>query len=589
MKTKFLIAASAATLVIAGVGVETAKRAEGASFLEPRLLAQSMCGGNGDAQRQSRAYFAKIGAAMAKEAAPSAANAAPHQFGAIAYQITTAVPLAQAHFNTGLGYMLNFNHGAAIASFKAAQAADPDCAMCYWGESIAYGPNINAPMSDESVAPAYAALKRAKAAKGASASERALIDALAARYAPAPVKDRAKLDAAFADAMAKVAAEYPDDDLVLAVSAEADMDTSPWDYWEADGRRPKGRTAHAMDLVETVLKRNANHPAAIHLYIHLTEATVDPWRAVTYADRLAKLSPGLGHLIHMPAHTYFRIGRYKQSLDLNVEASAADEAFLAANKAEPMYEYGYYVHNIHFVMTSAQMAGDGPTALVMAAKLDKKLPLQFASEVPFAQPIKVAPYYAMAQYADPAAILAAEDPGTEVPFVAAAWRYARGEAYARQGDAAKARAEAAAIGKLLAEEDFSPLLELRIPAHEILKIQQRTVEARAAAAAGDVDQAIKIMEEVVALQDALPYTEPAYWYYPARQTLAAFALRKGDTERAEQLFVEALAEAPNNARALYGLAESSRQAGDKAGAKYARALFRKAWMGDAKTLALNHL
>ncbi|MEQ1930380.1 MAG: hypothetical protein ABL957_07585 [Parvularculaceae bacterium] len=587
MKTKLLAAAGAAALVMGGVAIERAD--SGAPFIDPSLLAESMCGGAGGSQAKSRAFFARIGAAMAKEAAPIAQSGAPQKFGDIAYPVTTSAALAQAHFNAGLAYMLNFNHGAAIASFRAAQGADPDCAMCWWGESIAHGPNINAPMADEAVAPAYAALKKALGAKSASEKERMLIEALAKRYAPAPVKDRAKLDAGFADAMAKVAAQYPGDDLILALSAEADMDASPWDYWEADARTPKGRTAHAIGLIETVLKRNPNHPAAIHLYIHLTEATTDPFRAVPYADRLAGVAPGLGHLIHMPAHTYFRIGRYRQSLKLNVEASAADEAFLAANKAEPMYEYGYYVHNIHFVLTSAQMAGDAKTALAMAAKLDNKLPLQFASEVPFAQPIKVAPYYAMAQFADPAVILETEDPGVEVPFVAAAWRYARGEAYARLGEAGKAREEARAIGKLLAEEDFSPLLEINIPATDILRIQQLTIEARAAGAEGKRAEAVEIMEEVVAKQDALPYTEPAYWYYPARQTLAAMVLADGDAERAQQLFIEALAEAPNSGRALFGLAEANLKAGDKAGAKYARALLKRAWSGEAKLLSLASL
>jgi hypothetical protein len=586
MKAKLLAAASAAALVFGGVAIERGVRSEGTPFLEPRLLATSICGKPG--APQARATFSAIGAAMAHEET-SASAGAPRRYGAIGHGITTSAPLAQAHFDEGLAHMLNFNHGAAVVSFKAAQAADPACAMCYWGEAFALGPNINALMADEAVAPAYAALKKAQGAKGASGKERALVDALAKRYAPAPVKDRAPFDAAFADAMAKVAAQYPDDDFVLALAAEADMDTSPWDYWEADGRTPKGRTAHALQAIETVLKRNADHPAAIHLYIHLTEATMDPYRAVPYADRLAGLSPGLGHLIHMPSHTYFRIGRYRQALDLNVDAVEADEAFLAANKAEPMYEYGYFVHNIHFVMASAQMAGDGRTAIDMADMLNQKLPLAFAGEVPFAQPIKIAPYYAMAQFAAPEEILKAADPGMDVPFVAGAWHYARGAAFARLGKAAEARAEAKAIAKLAAEEDFSPLLELRIPAPEILKIQELTLLARAAAAEGDHAGALLLMEEVVARQDALPYTEPAYWYYPARQTLAAMALQSGDAERAKQGFIEALAEAPNNAWALYGLAEASRQSGDKGGAKYAKALFKKAWSGDAKTLNLAHL
>ena len=589
MKTKLLLAGSAAVLAFAGLAVAVRDDRGPAPFVNPALFAKSICGGGAaDAPLKRRAYFLRLGAAAAKDAKPAEASA-PARVGNIAYGVTTSAPLAQAHFDAGLAHMWNFNHGAAIASFRAAQAADPDCAMCYYAESLAYGPNINAPMADEAVAPAYAALKKAQKAKGASQKERALIEALGARYAPAPLKDRTKHDVAFAEAMDKVAAKYPDDDFVAALAAEANMDTQPWDYWQADGRTPKGRAGRTLSLLEAVLARNPNHPAAIHLYIHLTEATDDPYRAVPHADKLASLSPGLGHLIHMPSHTYYVIGRYLQSLDLNVEAVKADEAFLAANKAEPMYEFGYFVHNIHFVMMSALMAGDRETALAMSQKLDAKLPLQFAAEVPFAQPIKVAPYYVAAAFGEPEAVLKLADPGADLPFVAAAWRYARGEAYARLGKADEARAEAAAISRLAAEEDFSPLLEINIPALGVLDVMRLTLLARAAAAEGDFAGGIEAMEAAVAAQDSLAYTEPPYWYYPARQTLAAMALQSGDAERAAQLFVETLAEAPNSGWALYGLAETYRKTGDKAGEKYARALFRKAWSGEAKHMSLNAL
>lgn len=594
MKAKILIGAGAGALALAGVGVgvsSVADRAAPASFVNPLDFARSICGDAHEAQAQRRLYFARIGAAVAKETTPVAADgAAPPPIGAIAHKVATASPLAQAHFNRGLAFLYNFNHGAAIEAFKAAQAADPDCAMCYWAESFAFGPNINAPMADEAVAPAFAALKKAQShAAHASEKERALIAALAKRYAPAPVKDRAKLDAAFADAMDKVASAYPDDDFIAVLAAEANMDTQPWDYWEKDGRTAKGRAARTVSLIESVLARNPDHPAAIHLYIHITEATNDPYRAAPHADRLAALSPGLGHLIHMPSHTYYRIGRFKQSIDVNLEAVAADEAFLAANKAEPMYEFGYYVHNVHFVMMSALMAGDADNALAMAEKLDKKLPLAMAADVPFAQPIKVAPYYAWARFAAPDAVMALADPGDELPFVKAAWHYARGEALARRGDAAAARAEAAAISRISAEEDLSPLEEINIPATGILNVQRATLLARAAAAERDFAGAVEAMEAAVAAQDDLAYTEPPYWYYPARQTLAAMVLENGNPERAQQLFVEALAQAPNNGWALYGMAESFRRQGDKTGAKFAHALFKSAWTGDAKKLTLSEL
>jgi tetratricopeptide (TPR) repeat protein len=455
--------------------------------------------------------------------------------------------------------------------------------MCYWGEAFALGPNINLPMAPEANAPAYAASRSAFDRKaGASEKERALIDALQVRYAKKPPADRKAQDSAFADAMAIVAASFPDDPFIASTAAEANMDTQPWNYWETDGRTPKGRAGRTLALLEGVLARNADYHPAIHLYIHATEATTNPFRAVPYADRLAARSPGLGHLIHMPSHTYARIGRYKQSMDLNIEAVKADEATLALGPQSPMFEFGYYVHNVHFVMTSAQMAGDRETALAMAKKLDAKIPVDMAIAVPLAAPIKAAPYYAMAQFAAPGDILALEAPGAEAPFLQAAWHYARGEAFARLGDSVKARGEAAAIATILKEEDFAVLVENLIPAPDILKIQHRTVLARAAAAEGDIATAIGLMEEAVALQKGLNYTEPPYWYYPAKQTLAAMALREGDAERAEQLFIESLSETPNNGWAYFGLAEAYGAQVDKAAKKYAVSLMKGAWLGKEK-------
>ena len=555
-----------------------------AAFIDPAALARSMCGSTQDAGLKRRQLFAAIGAAQAAQSGsttPSDALRTP--VAGIAQKITTASPKAQALFDAGLAHLWNFNHGEAINAFKAAQAEDPACAMCHWGEAFALGPNINLPMAAEANAPAYAASRAAFDRKeNASGWERALIDALQARYAANAPADRKPLDLAFAEAMEKVAAQFPDNDFIASTAAEANMDTQPWDYWEADGRTAKGRAAKTLALLEGVLARNPDYQPAIHLYIHTTEATTNPFRAVPYADRLAALSPGLGHLIHMPSHTYARIGRYKQSMDLNLEAVKADEATLALGPQSPMFEFGYYVHNVHFVMTSAQMAGDRETALAMATKLDAKIPVDMAIAVPLAAPIKAAPYYAWAQFAEPADVLALESPGAEAPFLEAAWRYARGEAFARQGDAASARKEADAIEAILKEEDFKFLQDNLIPAPDILKIQHRTVMARASAVEGDLPQAIALMEEAVALQKGLNYTEPPYWYYPAKQTLAAMVLKHGDAERAEQLFIESLSEIPNNGWAYYGLAEAYGAQKDKAAKKYAVSLMKGAWLGKDK-------
>ena len=364
MKTIYFAGAAAAALIIGFGGVQFADKNDGVPFINPLTIVRSACGKDPAAALKRRIYFRSIGAAYAatlKDESDAANPAKAHMrpVPGIGYAVTTANDKAQAYFDAGLAHVWNFNHGEAVNEFKMAQADDPDCAMCYWAEAFALGPNINAPMGEEAVAPAHAAIQKAVSLKDkASEKERALIDALAARYAAKPVADRSALDAAFADAMDKVALAYPDDDFILALAAEANMDTQPWDYWQADGRTPKGRAARTISLIETVLARNPDYQPAIHLYIHMTEATDNPYRAVAYADKLAKLSPSLGHLIHMPSHTYARVGRFKDSIDTNINAVASDETFLANSDPSPLYQYGYYVHNVHFVMTSAQMAGE---------------------------------------------------------------------------------------------------------------------------------------------------------------------------------------------------------------------------------------
>ncbi len=590
MKTKLIMGAAAAALTLGGAGITsqlvTAENDAAAPFLHPLMIARAACGDATDALSKRRAFFVSAAKAYAQTAEQDADTSKMLLNGldTISYDVTTSKPEAQAWFNQGLAFAYNFNHAEAVKSYKRAQEIDPDCAMCYWAESLALGPNINAPMDDEAVAPAYAALQKALSLRDkASEKEQALINALHYRYSPAPVEDRSKLDNAFADAMDEVALKYPEDDLINTLAAEANMDTQVWDYWADGGRTPKGRTARTVSLLEGVMARNPDYTAAIHLYIHITEASTDPYRAAAPADRLAALTPGLGHLIHMPSHTYYRIGRFKQSLEHNIAAVEADDAYISNADASILYEYGYFTHNVHFAMTSAQMSGDGATALAMAKRLDDKLPLDMASAAPWVQPIKAAPYYAMVQFGDPAEILAAEDPGDALPFLKGAWHYARGEAFAKTGDAKNAMGEAEKLSALIAEADLSALTDGGVPALDILNIARLTVIARASAAEGKLDTAVEAMEEAVALQDKLAYTEPPYWYYPSKQTLAAMVMRAGNTERAEQLFLEALTESPNNAWVLYGLAQSYKAQGDKSASKYADALFKDAWLGGKKS------
>src|SRR5262245_28399124 len=263
--------------------------------------------------------FALLAASACSRTQQPAAPKAPlyDNLGNLHHEITTSSPEAQRYFDQGLTLSYAFNHAEAIRAFKQALAIDPDCAMCYWGVAFALGPNINAPITPEAAKEAFDAIAQAtQRAVNASAKEQAYIDALANRYVADPKADRPPLDAAYAAAMRAVAQKFPDDLDAMTLFAQSLMDTSPWNYWNADGS-PREFTSDVISSLESVLKRKADHPGAIHLYIHAVEASPDPKRAEPYADRLGALVPGAGHLVHMPAHIYLRTGRYNDASTVN--------------------------------------------------------------------------------------------------------------------------------------------------------------------------------------------------------------------------------------------------------------------------------
>lgn len=504
--------------------------------------------------------------------------------------ISTTVPLTQDYFDQGARYLHAFNHAEAVRAFRHAQRLDPECAICYWGEAFALGPNINAPMEASDNDAAYAAMRSAHELRAnATPVEQAFIEALQTRYQRNAPGDRSRLDAAFADAMARAADRFPENDLIQVLAAEAAMDTQPWDYWGPGGREAKGRAPEAIRRIETVLARSPNHAGAIHLYIHVAEASTDPWRAEQAAERLGRAAPQAGHLVHMPGHIYYRVGRFRDSIRANIEAVAADEAYIRVADPSPIYRYGYYPHNVHFVMTSAGMGGDGRMALDYANRLDEAVPMEMAQAVVLAQPVKAAPWFARAQFAPPETVLAAPEPPAGVAYVTGAWRYARGEAQLRLGRIAAARAEADALATLIRAGDFTAMNQANIPAQDILGIYRRLLVGRAFMAEGNHAAAIAELGLAVDAQARVPYTEPPYVYYPIRRTLGAAYLLNNQPAVAEMQFLQVLIDSPNDAYAYWGLSQARRMRGDRTGANAARQMFNAAFLGPRHSVSTMRL
>ncbi len=585
------------TLLLGGFGLLSTGFAPALSFspaalaiLDPTAQAASLCGGrDGRAKLTLQLQAAALAAGPVGQAAaaiPLYPDLATHPF-----PVTTSNSQARRYFSQGLLLTYGFNHAGAVRSFREAQRLDPGCALCWWGEAAALGPNINAPMDDRDRDTALAALDKAMALRSrASPLEQGLIDALSRRYSRDPKADRAALDGAYADAMLGVARRFPADNDVAVLAAEAVMDTSPWNYWQADRKTPVGRSGEAVRLAEAVLARDPGHLQAAHLYIHLMENSADPRLAEAAADRLASRgAPSAGHLVHMPAHIYTGVGRYADSIRVNIAAARADEAFIKASGDRGLVRYGYYPHNIHFIVTSAQMAGDMRTAMREAKRLRAVLDPETSARIAWIQAVEAAPYFAMAQFAKPAAILATPPADPRLPYAAAMRHYARAVAEAQRRNRAGFDREMAALAALRSSGGFATMIEQGAPAPDLLAIAEASARGRLAFALGQYDEAARHYREAVTLEGKIPYLEPPYWYYPVSQSLGAALYEAGRYEEASQAFRAALAQTPGNGWALYGLARSEQAQGRALEAAAARKALGRAWLGSRSWLRMERL
>lgn len=557
--------------------------------LDPSLLASSICG------------VREAGGALARDLLIARAVAAPLSQAATpiplyddltksSFPATTANPQARRYFSQGLLMTYGFNHAGAVRSFREAQRLDPSCAICWWGEAVALGPNINAPMDERDRGAALDAMDRAMALRErASPMERALIEAVARRYSRDPKAERATLDGAYADAMLEVARRFPADDDVAVLAAEAVMDTSPWNYWEADKKTPVGRSGEAVRLVEMVMARNPAHVQAGHLYIHLLEAA-DAQRAEAAADRLATpLAPSAAHLVHMPSHIYQVRGRYVDSMRVNVAAARADEAFIRSAGDHSLVRYGYYPHNVHFIVISAQMAGDMDAAIREAERLRTLLDVETSARIGWVQVIDAAPYQAMAQFAAPKAILDMPAPDARLPYAVAMAHYARAIAYAQLRNKAGFDAEIAAMDALVKADVFADMVAQGVPATDLVTMASDVARGHFATAQGRYDEAIELYRKAIAIESRIPYQEPPYWYYPVNQSLGAALFLAGRPTEASEAFRAALVQTPRNGWALYGLARSEEAQGRKVEAEAARQAFVRAWAGRPEWLRMERL
>jgi tetratricopeptide (TPR) repeat protein len=491
--------------------------------------------------------------------------------------VTTKSPAAQRYFDQGLLLLYAFNLEEAQRSFEHAARLDPGCASCSWGAGMALGPHINLAAQADRTRAAHKAAQAALAHAGrARPVERALIAALATRYSdPPPTDPKAQraLDEAYAAAMRQVAARFPDDLDVQTLFAEALMNLRPWDLWSKDGE-PRPETPEIIATLERVLARNPLHPGANHYYIHTIEASPHPEKALAAAERLGGLTQA-GHLVHMPAHIYMRVGRYEDAAEANRRAIAAEKVYV--EKAQPKgFHWMYVAHNPQFLMAAAMMEGRRAEALAAARQATGYMSPEMLRQMPGYDFSLVYPQWVLVRFGGWDEVLAEPAPPDDLRFAKAMWHAARGIAFTARSRGEEAETERTAFERVASTVPPEATEGLN-PASRLLTIARELLAGEIVARGGRVDEAVGHLRTAVKAEDELSYNEPSDWYYPARHHLGPVLLAASRAAEAQAVYEEDLRRNPGNGWALAGLVESLKQQGKSAEAAATQQRLEKAW------------
>jgi tetratricopeptide (TPR) repeat protein len=500
--------------------------------------------------------------------------------GNVHHPVSASNPEAQKFFDQGLCLIYDFNHDEAARSFQRAAELDPKLAIAYWGIAEAVGPNYNDPASEERFKQAHEAIQKAvDLSANASPSEQAYIQAMAKRFPADPKADLKKAAEDYHDAMRELVKKYPDDLDAATLFAESGMNLHPWGLWHVDGT-PEAGTEEIVVTLESVIRRDPNHLGAIHYYIHATEASTNPERALAYANKLAALAPNAGHIVHMPSHVYIRTGDYEAAVKTNEEAAAVDRAYIQATGVQGIYPMMYYSHNLHFIAMCASMNGNYAEARKNADLLVANV-APHVKDMPPLEGFMTIPMAVNIRFHKWNEILAMPQPDPAMKITTGFWHFSRGMAFAGTGKLSDAEAEYKIVSE--AEQNTPPDVVFAAPinnkAKDIMKISEDVLGAKIAMARKDYAQAISLLTAAVAIQDTLKYGEPPDWFFPVRESLGAALLINGDAAGAEKVFRADLDRNPRNPRSLFGLQQALKAQNRNYDAGFVEAEFHDSWTG----------
>jgi len=485
------------------------------------------------------------------------------------FEITTDEPLAQTYFDQGLALSFGFNHDEAVRSFEEAAYIDPACAMAYWGQAYALGPNMNSDVDEERAEQAAEAIAKAMARRAdATELESDLIEALATRLARPVHEDREIVNGAYAGAMHALWVKYPENDDVGFLYADALVNETPWDLWTADFQ-PNRNTQEIITVLDTVLELNVNHPGANHFYIHTWEPSGEAYRAEAAADRLGELTPGLGHMVHMSGHIYVQVGRYADCVRVNEVGARLDREYFERAGEQGNYHF-YQAHNTHFRVWAALYMGAYEEALEACGVLLDDLPDHFEG-LPACAGWLVMDQEVHLRFGKWQEVLDVPRPREDQPIAQALWHYARAVAYANTERSAEARTEAeafeAAVKTIPEDEDVEFYADVTV----VMEIAREMMTGEIEYKAGNFEVGLDHLRKAVAAEDELEYSEPSPWLVPTRHSLGALLLEQGEVAEAEQHYRQDLKLHAGNIWSLHGLTECLERSGKTAEAAEVRA------------------
>lgn len=499
--------------------------------------------------------------------------------GSHTHPIATESPLAQKFFDQGLALIYGFNHDEAARLFARAAELDPKSPMPHWGIALALGPNYNMPAMPEREEKAWQAIAKAvELARAAPENEQAYVAALVKRYSKDPDQDRKLLAERYRDAMKEVMRSYPDDLDAATLYAESIMNLRPWQLWSLEGEPAEG-TLEILAVLESVLRRDPDHPGGNHYYIHAVEASRTPERALPSAQRIGRIMPGAGHMVHMASHIFSRLGDYENSAAVNLTAAEVDRKYIERTGAKGVYPLMYYSHNLHFVSYSRLMQGRFEEALDYSERLRRNVDGAI-DDMPMLAPYGTYDWLILTRFGKWNEMLAQPEPKEKEVYVQAMYRYARGIANAGLGKVADAQAERERMEALCNRVPEEAMLMIN-PMRSVLAIGMADLDGRIARAKKEGETEVAQFERAVEMQDKLNYMEPPEWHYPMREALGGALLRQGKAAEAERVFRRDLELNPRNGRSLFGLLEALKAQNKVVAVEWVKKEFAEAWKSAA--------